>query len=140
MARGPKRQQKRGTPEIPVNSFSDIAFLLIIFFIVATTITRLTGIVTDMPAGEKSEKVDKTPTIQLHDDEIRYNQDVVTMLALRKRLDGLELREKEGDDKVILLEATGDVKYQTYFETMSTISAAGGMIAIVREEKTKKSK
>jgi len=132
-----RRRKEKGEPEVPVNAFSDIAFLLIIFFIVATTITKLTGVLTNMPAGEKTEaKADKNTSVQLHDDKVTLNGDPVDMPALRKRLFNMHLDQKKGEDKVVLLEAVGNVTYQVYFEAMATINGAGGVIAIVQEEKS----
>jgi|TARA_B100000809_G_C15002524_1_gene482030 biopolymer transport protein ExbD len=136
MAKKKKGRKKRGIPEIPVNSFADIAFLLIIFFLVATTMDRMTGNVSELPKGETNEKQqDKTPTVQLHHDKITFQDAELTVSELRDKLAELKLDEREGDAKVVAFEATGDVKYQDYFDTMCTISAAGGVIAIVKEDK-----
>ncbi len=133
-----RRRKEKGEPEVPTNAFSDIAFLLIIFFIVATTITKLTGVLTDMPAGEKTDaKTDKNTSVQLYEDKITLNSEAVDMAALRRRLFNMNLDQKKGEDKVVLLEAVGNVTYQVYFEAMATINGAGGVIAIVQEEKTK---
>ncbi|MBN2301856.1 MAG: biopolymer transporter ExbD [Lentisphaerae bacterium] len=137
--RSVKKTKQRKTPEIPVNSFSDIAFLLIVFFVVATTLHSMTGVLTDMPAGEKSEQqAQETPTVQLHDNKIKFNEKDVTVLALRDQLIKLNLHNKSDDEKIVLLEATGNVDYQTYFNAMTAISAAGGIIAIVSEKETQK--
>ena len=136
-----QRQRKRpGTPNIPVSSFSDIAFLLIIFFIIATTMDKMTGFLSDIPAGEKSEsQVRETPTVQLHDGRVLLNKQNVDIRLLRKELGRLKLSAAETDEgKIVLLEATGSVDYQTYFEAMSAISAAGGLVAIVKESEGKK--
>lgn len=133
-----KRRGKKDIPTIPVNSFADIAFLLIIFFIIATKLIQNTGVIADIPAGEKSEsQADKTTTVQLHDNKITFNAEDIDIPALRQQLMKLDLHKKIGDNKVILLEATGEVNYQTYFDVMSTISAAGGVITIVREDEGK---
>ena len=129
----------RREPDIPVSSFSDIAFLLIIFFILATTLAQLSGVVTDIPAGQKAEaEVQTTATVELHNDVIRFNDRVVTIGQLRRELGLLNLHAKSGKDKVILLEAVGKVKYQTYFDVMASISSAGGVTAIVREDDSRK--
>ena len=133
-----RRRKEKGEPDVPVNAFSDIAFLLIIFFIVVTTLTKITNVLTDMPAGEKTDaKTDKNTSVQLHEDKITLNGNIIDMPGLRKRLFDMNLDEKKGEDKVVLLEAVGNVTYQVYFEYMATNSGAGGVIAIVQEEKTK---
>ena len=77
-ARG--RTRKR-TPEVPVSSFSDIAFLLIIYFILATTLARMTGVVAEIPSGKKAETKKETPrSVQLFADTIRPHHLRVTGL------------------------------------------------------------
>lgn len=122
---------------MPVGSFSDVAFLLIIFFILTTTFQKTTGFLTEIPSGAKGEAQEKTTTVALHEDKITLNDESVTIGELRRRLKELRLDQEEGDAKMVLLTATGDVKYQNYFETMATISAAGGAIVIEREEEGK---
>ena len=134
MARRPKRR-KAGCDDIPVTSFSDIAFLLIIFFILATTLVKTQGFYTDFPSGEKSEKPqEKTTTITLHEGKVTLNDQEVGLAGLRAGLKALRLDTKTGDAKVVLMEAAGKVQYQTYFEVMAAITEAGGTICIVREE------
>ena len=62
------------------------------------------------------------------------NEKHVDMKELRRRLTTMKLRQKTGDDKVVLLEAAGNVTYQTYFDVMASISDAGGVTAILQEE------
>lgn len=133
------KKRQLGDSDIPVASFSDLAFLLIIFFILTTTLQKATGFLTDIPSGTKSSipQQEKTTTIALHEHKISLNDETVSMAELRRRLRGMDLKSKLGDAKIVLLTATGKVKYQTYYETMSTITAAGGVIAIIREEGSK---
>jgi biopolymer transport protein ExbD len=128
--------KKRGRDtDIPVASFSDLAFLLIIFFIIATTLQKTTGIITDIPAGEKTEQQEqKNPIININDRAILLNDKPVTPAELRRQLMEMDLAHKEGNDKVVMLETRGKVIYQDYFEVISSISAAGGVVALVKEE------
>lgn len=136
------KKRQLGDGDIPVASFSDLAFLLIIFFILTTTFQKATGFLTDIPSGMKSQvaQQEKTTTIALHEDQISLNDEKVSMAELRRRLRNMDFKAKLGDTKIVLLTATGKVKYQTYYDTMSTITAAGGVIAIIREEGSKDNK
>lgn len=131
-----RHQPRGGCDDIPVVSFSDLAFLLIIFFILATTLVKTHGFSTDFPSGEKSdEPAEKTPSVVIQADRVTLNDKPVDLATLRKELHALKLAERQGEEKVVLLEAPADVPYQRYFETMAAISEAGGVICIVREEK-----
>lgn len=129
------RRRRMGCDEIPVASFADIAFLLIIFFILATTLVKTQGFHTEFPQGEKSEEPPKkTTTVQLHHDKITLNDEQVALPKLKAALAKLKLHTRTGDGKVVLLEAAGKIGYQRYFEVMAAITRAGGTICIVREE------
>jgi biopolymer transport protein ExbD len=132
-----RRKEKREL-EIPTDSVSDIAFLLIIFFILTTTLSKLTGFTAELPSGaaaqQQAAKTDaKTPTVQIANGKLLFNEQEVSMAALRERLLDLRLDNKQGEEKVVMLEAAGKVDYQTYYATMAAISGAGGIVAIVEE-------
>jgi len=130
------KKAPRQEPEVPVASFSDIAFLLIIFFILVTTLVKTQGIVADVPSGQKNEAADtsKTPIIQLNDTAVTFNDERTTLEKLPQQLTGLDLQAKDPSERIIMLEASGEVPYQTYFEVLSMISSHGGVVAMVTEE------
>jgi biopolymer transport protein ExbD len=132
-----RRKEKRDL-EIPTDSVSDIAFLLIIFFILTTTLSKLTGFTAELPSAAASQqqaaKTDaKTPTVQITNGKLLFNEQEVSMAALRERLLDLQLAKKQGEERVVMLEAAGKVNYQAYYEAMAAISGAGGIVAIVEE-------
>ena len=132
-----RRKEKREL-EIPTDSVSDIAFLLIIFFILTTTMSKLTGFTAELPSGaaaqQQAAKTDaKTPTVQITNGKLLFNEQEVSMAALQERLLDLQLAKKQGEERVGMLETAGKVDYQIYYETMAAISAAGGIVAIVEE-------
>jgi len=129
-----KTRRKKGMPEIPVNSFADIAFLLIVFFFVAATLIKTKGVITDIPSGETSEaKEEKTAVVQLTEDRMTLNDTDIDLATLRKRLAEMKLNEKTGDDRVVILETAGVIEYQAYYGVMTAISGAGGVVALVKE-------
>ncbi|MBI2192493.1 MAG: biopolymer transporter ExbD [Planctomycetes bacterium] len=130
------RKQRPSAGYIPVDSFSDLAFLLIIFFILVTSLQKQSGFVTDIPSGQKSEaQPEKTTSITIRDDRISLNDQFLDVFQLRAKLQEMNLpARKAQEEKIVLLEAVGGVHYQTYFEVMAAISSAGGVIAIVKED------
>ena len=129
------RRASREDPEVPLSSFSDIAFLLIIFFILVTSLSQLTGLKTELPAAEQSDvQPEKTPAVLIVDGRLMFNDEDVDLEALRAALAELRLAEKEGEERVVLLEASGRVPYQRYYEALAAISGAGGVVGIIQEE------
>ena len=134
--KGQKRKKRQRDGEIPTNSFSDIAFLLIIYFSVATTLVKVKTITAEMPTGEKNaeSQSDKTPTINLRAGDIHFNDKKIDIEELNIKLAELDLQAKDPSKRVILLESVDGTPYQDYFQALATISAHGGVVAIVEED------
>jgi biopolymer transport protein ExbD len=133
-----KRPKKKPLDQnaIPTTSLADMMFLLLIFFIMTTTLSRVTGFVSDMPAGSKAQQPtsDRTPLVMLHNDRITVDDKEISLPALEKYLKGLRLDLRQGDAKVVVLSTSGEVKYQTYYATMSMIQGCGGIVALQSED------
>lgn len=131
-----QKEKKHRMGEIPTGSFSDIAFLLIIYFMVATTLVKVRSITADMPTGKKQPEaqIDKTPTVNLRGAEIFFKDKPVSLAGLEDRLAALDLNNKPLDKRTIMLESTKDTTYSTYFQALAAISAHGGVVAPVQEE------
>ena len=131
------KEKKHRSGEIPTDSFSDIAFLLIIYFLVATTLVKVKSVTADLPAGEKSTQAqsDKTPIINLRGAEVFFNDKKTSMKELNERLASLELAEQQAEKRVIMLESAQGTPYENYFQALAAISAHDGVVAIVENEK-----
>jgi biopolymer transport protein ExbD len=130
------KEKKHRSGEIPTGSFSDIAFLLIIYFLVATTLVKVKTITADLPSGEKASESqpDKTPIVNLRGAEIFFNDKKMTIELLNEKLRAMKLDEKEGAKRIIMLESAKGTPYENYFQALASISAHNGVVAIVEEE------
>ena len=135
----PHSKRRQGGDEVPVTSMGDIAFLLIIFFILVTSLVQIQGFYAKIPSGEKSDNVEQKGTsvilrmgkIRLNDEPVRDAQELRGKLAELK----LDRLPDTNEKKIVIFEAIGRVKYQDYFSVMAAIADAGGIIGIVREDK-----
>lgn len=123
--------------DVDVTSFSDLAFLLIIFFILTTTFVQPMGSRLTIPAGtsdpnQKSQK--ETPTINLSEDKILFEKDEISMAQLRAKLQGMNLREQKEEARVVVLDCSQDVRFDRYFQVVAAVSQAGGILALVEAE------
>jgi biopolymer transport protein ExbD len=130
------REKKHRSGEIPTGSFSDIAFLLIIYFLVATTLVKVWTITADLPSGEKAtqSQPEKTPIVNLRGSEIFFNDKKMNMAALNERLAALNLSDREPEKRVIMLESAKGTPYEHYFQALAAISENDGVVAIVEDE------
>jgi len=131
------REKKHRSGEIPTGSFSDIAFLLIIYFLVATTLVKVKTITADLPSGEKAaqSQPEKTPIVNLRGAEVFFNDTKMSMAVLDQRLAALNLSDREPEKRVIMLESANGTPYENYFQALAAISANNGVVAIVDDEK-----
>lgn len=142
-----RRKSNPPLTEIEVGSFSDVAFLLIIFFILTTQIASFKGTVVDIPSGEppkeESEKKEenKQLTIHLSGHFIRVGVGesaeplLVTFEELKARLlaENYYARGKK-EDRFVILQTDGTVPYDHYFKTVMMIQDAGGVLCLMEEE------
>jgi biopolymer transport protein ExbD len=122
-----------GLVEVDLNSLVDIAFLLILFFMLATTFLRLAGAKAQIPAGGQSSAQSKSLTVLLSTTGVRYGDDKnpITVEDLRARLMAEKLEEKEPSQRLVILECARDVPYADYFRVVMTVTQAGGVLALI---------
>ncbi len=122
---------------VPTTSLADMMFLLLIFFIMTTTLSRVTGIVSDMPAGSaaaQQQQTEKTTTVALHDNKITVDDVDMSREEMERTLRAMKLDQRSGNAKVVILQTAGEVSYQDYYATMAFIQNCGGVVAIETEE------
>jgi len=129
------KKRRRAAGAIPTDSFSDIAFLLIIYFLVATTLMKLHSIKADLPSGEKAEQAqsEKTPIVNLRSGQIFFNDKPVELEMLEERLAALDLAAQDPEKRVVMLETAKGTPYDLYFQALAAISGSGGVVALVEE-------
>jgi biopolymer transport protein ExbD len=132
------RRRKRREGEVDVSSFADVAFLLIIFFILTTTFKIMGGQELNIPSGEDGDSTEqKQLTISLTGKEIFYGEDSKSSLTLRQlrvQLADEELRTKKEEQRMVVLESDENVVYQRYYNVMLAIRDADGIVALIERE------
>jgi biopolymer transport protein ExbD len=142
----PRRRGERAKAEIETGSFSDISFLLIIFFVLTTTFEKAVGRIVDIPSAapperQVQEEEKKTPTVNVMADRILFGMgenenagDPVSLAELKSRLLELALPAKPENDRIVIVELAEDVVWDRYFKVVTTVAEAGGVVAIMEEE------
>jgi biopolymer transport protein ExbD len=120
---------------MPTDSFSDIAFLLIVFFILTVTMALTKGIKTTLPSGEKAEAEETAlPSVAVYPGRIEYKEKEVTLDGLRQALQELKLPERKPADRMVMLEAVEEPRWESYCQVWALIVKAGGVVAMVETE------
>jgi len=137
----PVKTKERRELQIELSAFADVAFLLIIFFILTTSLIRPKGKEIAIPSTEAPQEKkaeEKMPTVALVRDNIQFgdseeNMRDITLPELRVTLYRMELPAKADKDRMIVVTVGVDVPYQRYFEVVTAISTAGGVVALMEE-------
>ena len=134
-------KKRAGSIEPDLTSFSDIANLLIIFFILTTTLVRPWGRIVDMPSAatppEQQQRSD-TPTVNITRDRLTVAEGEgegkeMTMDEFRQYLWKRNFPALDEKHRSVSLETAKDVPYERYYQIVTAISAAGGIIAILTD-------
>ncbi len=95
------------TTEIPSASQADIAFLLIIFFIVTVVFLQNNFLVFNLPANKKSATVSKINIVFISNQELKFNNKTVSFSQLEKKL-------KQSHTPYVIIFFTSDLKYKRF--------------------------
>ena len=120
-----KRRQK-SHPEIPTGSMADIAFLLIVFFLVTTTMNKDKGIGMQLPPAGESKKIRKKNICNIWVNEsgqILINlEDEISLDQLRANI---EQRLVANDKLIVSLKASEETPYASFIDVLDQIKLAG---------------
>ena len=136
------KKKERREATMDVSSFSDIANLLIIFFILTTSLAHPFGKLLEMPSAatpeDQSKKAPKIPSINLMADRLVVTEGEsaereITPNELHADLMARQLMTKPANDRLVMLEVAEDVPYQRYYQIVTMISEAGGVVALISD-------
>ena len=135
-----KRKNIMSDPD--VTAYLDIAFLLIIFFILTTSFSTPLGRLIEMPSASKPENEkteDKVPSVNIFANRIEFGDSdtssrELTTAQLRAELRQLGFASRPKSDRAVVVEVAEDVTYQWYYEIVMMIAESGGIVTMVKKE------
>jgi biopolymer transport protein ExbD len=119
-------------PVLNTTSTADISFMLLIFFLVTTSMDIDKGLSRQLPPldDEKKEEVidmDRNNTIRLSvlaDNQLRINDSIVPLSVLKQRVMDFVEHCPDRKQHVISVEVAREANYDTYFNMQNEIVAA----------------
>lgn len=122
------RRRKRTIPELDMTSTADISFMLLIFFLVASSMDLDKGITRLMPPSDEKKvemQVERDKLIALtitEENTLTLNDEAVAMADVRPKI--ASIMTKIGPEHLIAIQAAPTADYNTYFELQNEIAAA----------------
>ena len=119
----------RVSPEIPTASMADIAFLLIVFFLVTTTMNQDKGLSLHLPPiGESKEVKQKNICnvwINEHDEIAFFENDNLKLIQFSDLKPQIMTRLASNDKLIISLKAERDATYRMFVDVLDELKLAG---------------
>lgn len=122
--------------EPPSSATGDIAFNLIIFFLVCASVQPDSGRTQSLPRSEQEEQKEESKHIEvsLSRTVASINGDPLSPKNFSARLRSLLADKPNPEDRVVVVKSKPDVPYDFWIRVTGLIEEAGGMITIQREE------
>lgn len=122
----------------PTSASSDIAFILIIFFLVCASVQPETGLGQNLPKAEiEPEKPNQSQNLEVSitPSSILINGNPMQLDAFRTRI-ATELAKKNREaDKVVVVKSAPETKYEQWVAASQAIDEAGGTLTLEIEVK-----
>ncbi len=124
--------------DVPAVASGDIAFNLIVFFLVCASTQPDTGRSQILPKSEQTqqqqEQQDEHLTVDIKRTAILINGDPVKMTEIKARVKAKLAGKSRPEDRVVIVKSADDVPYHAWIEVTSQIEDAGGIITLQLEE------
>jgi len=106
------RDRRRNAAEIPTSSMADIAFLLIIFFMLTAVFATTEGLEFDLPEDDPTQ-LDVQPEEAIHIKILGEGQHVVdkTPMTLEEMGGYVQMKMQQSTDKPVIIQTEANVPY-----------------------------
>lgn len=130
------RRKKRSAPEMPTSALSDIALLLLIFFIVTTEFLVQRSIQPELPAitPDQEEASEDLITVVVAENHLYLDEERINMSDLAPYLAAKLSDRVSREERAVVLDARQSVRYQRVVDAASQIEQAGGVITLMQVE------
>lgn len=124
--------------EPPSSATGDIAFNLIVFFLVCVSVQPDSGRKQTLPSSEETTEQEKSENIEvkltMSKELVAFNGDMIPTRELAVRLGRVLKGKSEDKDRIVVVNSADDTLYSHWIYVTGIIEQAGGIITIQTEE------
>jgi biopolymer transport protein ExbD len=123
-------------PYIPFISLADIAWQIIIFFLLAATFAKNDSLNLEIPgaSSDKTKSAAPTITVQAGENAILVNGDRIAPEQLEGRIKQLLAGKKSEAERAVIVLAKNDLPFQQHVDVMYAVQRAGGILVMSEEQ------
>jgi len=132
-----KERRSKLLVEPPATATGDIAFNLIVFFLVCASVQPDSGRSQTIPRADESEQQQEQAedtTVEIYRDRVTINGQHVLLPELRTRIREKLAGTQSEEERIVIVKSKSDVSYQFWIRVTSAIEEAGGIITLQIEE------
>lgn len=137
MAAGPTGGSGGAMTAWVMNLLTDLAFNLLIFFVVCASISPEQGRPQTVPSADKDKKSDQqnqNVEVSIERTAAKVNGEETPPAELVNKLKGLLANKAKPEDRIVLVKSTKDTPYVQWIRVTGAIEQAGGVITLQLEE------
>ncbi|HDR03688.1 MAG TPA: biopolymer transporter ExbD [Candidatus Marinimicrobia bacterium] len=119
-----KKKKRRPSGEINSGSMSDIAFLLLVFFLLVSTVDQDKGIGVVLPGEGGETQVSKkniTNVMVNAAGQVLFNDEIIQIREINKRA---QAKEIENPNMIFSVQTDSKTKYQVYVDVIDQLKQA----------------
>ena len=120
-----KRRRARARATIPTATMADIAFLLIVFFLVTTSMSHDKGLGLTLPPHGTTTRVPSRNITKVWINmagEIMHDQELVTLELMEQRI---RLMTEENPNLIVSIKTDPDASYEYFVDVIDAVKQAG---------------
>lgn len=136
------RRTKKRPPQIPLSAMSDIAMLLLIFFIVTTSFLVQRRMEVELPSitPEEVDQKDTLITVYVKDEAVMLDlgggEERIEMEELAPYLAAKLVDRTRMEDRAVILDGDAAVPYERIARAANEIKRGGGIITMMQLEQS----
>lgn len=135
-----RKRRKRNAIVVPVASMGDIAFLLIIFFMLCSNFAKESGINIRKPTAVSLEQLKESKLSISIDDHGAIHLNGAPLDSVRSVEDGVRILlegRTTDEEKMVMFKCDRDVDKKVFEPVLDAIAKAGGIVGAVGEPRNR---
>ena len=132
-----RRRRNNLLIESPASATGDIAFNLIVFFLVCASVTPNDGRKQTIPKAEtvpEEKKETENLRVDLTRTTVAINSKKVSLVSFPLQIRAMLRGKKSPDDRIVVVKCQPEVPYHRWIDVTVMIEEAGGIITLQLEE------